>query len=86
LEVRHARWGYALLVLLAYVWLLGGVVSGGLPMTALLAFLALPLSVQAARLLWRHAAQPQRLGDAIKLTIAAMLAHGMLLSLGLILG
>ena len=86
LEVRHARWGYALLIVLAYVWLLVGVMSGWLPMAALLACLALPLSVQAARLLWRHAAQPQRLGDAIKLTIVAMLAHGMLLSLGLILG
>lgn len=86
LEVRHARWGYALLVSLAYVWLLVGVVSGWLPRAVLLAFLALPLSVQAARLLLRHAAQTRQLGDAIKLTIVAMLAHGMLLSLGLILG
>jgi 1,4-dihydroxy-2-naphthoate octaprenyltransferase len=86
LEVRHARWGYALLIVLAYVWLLVGVMSGGLPTAVLLAFLALPLSVQAARLLWRHAAQPQRLGDAIKLTIVAMLAHGALLSMALFMG
>lgn len=33
----------------------------------------------------QHAAQPQMLGDAIKLTIAAMLAHGALMSLGLVL-
>jgi 1,4-dihydroxy-2-naphthoate octaprenyltransferase len=85
LEVQHARWGYALIVALAYAWLPACVVLGWLPKGALLAFLALPLSVQAARLLLQHAAQPQQLGDAIKLTIGAMMAHGALLSLGLIL-
>jgi 1,4-dihydroxy-2-naphthoate octaprenyltransferase len=35
--------------------------------------------------LFLHAQQPQQLGEAIKLTIAAMLAHGTLLSLALIL-
>ena len=86
LDVRQACWGYALIVLLAYVWLLAGVLSGWIPVFALLACLALPLSVRAAFLLFRHAAQPQHLGEAIKLTIGAMLVHGALLSLGLILG
>jgi 1,4-dihydroxy-2-naphthoate octaprenyltransferase len=86
LPVQQARWGYVLIVLLAYVWLLLSVSLGRLPMLVLLALFALPLSVQAARLLLRHAAQPQQLGDAIKLTIAAMITHGALLSLGLILG
>jgi 1,4-dihydroxy-2-naphthoate octaprenyltransferase len=86
LDVRHARWGYVLIVALAYAWLLAGVSLGWLPMMALLALLALPLNIKAARLLLKHAAQPQQLGDAIKLTIAAMMAHGVLLSLGLILG
>lgn len=85
LEVSQARWGYVLIVALAYGWLLLSVFMGWLPMPALLALLALPLSIKAARLLLRHAAQPQRLGDAIKLTIGAMLAHGALLSLALIL-
>jgi 1,4-dihydroxy-2-naphthoate octaprenyltransferase len=86
LTVHHARWGYVLIVALAYLFLLGSVALGCLPLCALLALLALPLSVKAARLLVRHAAQPQKLGDAIKLTIGAMMAHGTLLSLGLILG
>ncbi|HXU93814.1 MAG TPA: prenyltransferase [Gallionella sp.] len=86
LDVQHARWGYALIVLMAYAWLLLAVLLSWLPVKALLALLALPLSVKAARLLLRHAAQPRQLGDAIKLTIAAMMAHGALLSLGLILG
>jgi 1,4-dihydroxy-2-naphthoate octaprenyltransferase len=86
LPVQKARWGYVLIVALAYVWLLSGVLLGWLPVLALLALLALPLSVQAARLLLRHATQPQQLGGAIKLTITALMAHGALLVCGLILG
>jgi 1,4-dihydroxy-2-naphthoate octaprenyltransferase len=85
LDVQQARWGYVLIVTLAYAWLLSSVVLGWLPVQALLALLALPLSVKAARLLLRHAAQPQQLGDAIRLTISGMLAHGVLLSLALLM-
>jgi 1,4-dihydroxy-2-naphthoate octaprenyltransferase len=85
LQVQQARWGYVLIVALSYIWLLVSVALGWLPLLALLALFALPLSAQAARLLLRHAAQPQQLGDAIKLTIAAMMVHGTLLSLALIL-
>jgi 1,4-dihydroxy-2-naphthoate octaprenyltransferase len=86
LDVRQARWVYVLIVLFAYAWLLVGILSGWIPVYALLACLALPLSVRAAFLLFRHAAQPHQLGEAIKLTIGAMLVHGVLISLGLILG
>ena len=58
-----------------------GLVANACPV----ALLALPLSVQAARLLLHHAAQPQQLGEAIKLTIGAMMVHGTLLSLAFIL-
>ena len=86
LPVQHARWGYVLILLLAYLWLLFAVAIGRLPVLALSALLAMPLSINAARLLLRHAAQPQQLGGAIKLTIAALMVHGALLALGLILG
>jgi 1,4-dihydroxy-2-naphthoate octaprenyltransferase len=86
LPVQQARWGYALIAAAAYLWVVAAVALGMLPLSALLVLLALPLSLQAARQLLRHAAQPQQLGGAIKLTIAAMLAHGALLSIGLILG
>ncbi|GAB4118859.1 MAG: 1,4-dihydroxy-2-naphthoate polyprenyltransferase [Sideroxydans sp.] len=85
LEISKARWGYALIVTLAYLWLVAGVLLGWLPVLALLALFALPLSIKAARELLQHAAQPQQLADAIKLTIGAMMAHGALLSLALIL-
>ncbi len=85
LEVQQVRWGYLLIVVLAYGWLLLSVALGWLPMLSLLALLALPLSVKAARQLLRHAGAPQQLAGAIKLTIAAMLLHGALLSLALTL-
>jgi len=85
LDVRHARWGYALIAVAAYIWVTGAVVFGALPPWALLSLLAAPISFGAVRQLFLHAQQPQQLGEAIKLTIAAMLAHGTLLSLALIL-
>jgi len=85
LDVPQARWGYVLIVLLAYLWLIMSVALGGLPMSALAALLALPLSVMAAHILLRHASEPQQLGGAIKLTIAAMLLHGALLSLAILM-
>jgi 1,4-dihydroxy-2-naphthoate octaprenyltransferase len=85
LDVRKARWGYVVIVALSYIWLMLSVVLGWLPLWVLAAFLALPLSVKAARLLFRHAAQPQQLGDAIKATIGAMMVHGTLLSLAMII-
>ncbi len=85
LPVRNARWGYVLILSLSYIWLLLGVLLGWLPSLALLVLLALPFGVKAACLLFRHVARPQQLGDAIKLTIGAMMAHGALLSLALVL-
>lgn len=86
LEVRQARWGYVLIALAAYGWVIAAVSFGALPPWVLLSLLAAPVSLKAARQLLRHAAQPQRLADAIRQTIAAMLVHGALLSFGLILG
>ncbi|MFZ2302620.1 MAG: prenyltransferase [Gallionella sp.] len=84
LEVRHARWGYLLIALFAYGWLIVATAFGALPLWALLGLLAAPLSLNAAWQLLRHAAQPQQLGGTIRMTIAAMLLHGALLSLGLL--
>lgn len=86
LEVRQARWGYVLIALAAYGWVIAAVSFGALPPWVLLSLLAAPISLKAARQLLRHAQQPQHLVGAIRQTIAAMLVHGALLSFGLILG
>lgn len=83
LGVKRAPWGYLLMVLLAYGLVLAEVVTGTLPAMALLALLPLPLSLVAARQLFRYAATPRHLVPAIRLTILAMLTHGALLSIAI---
>ncbi len=84
LSPARARWGFVPIALSAYGWLVMAVLQGWLPAAALSGLLALPLSAMAARQLFIHADQPQRLGGAIRLTIAAMLLHGAALSLALL--
>jgi 1,4-dihydroxy-2-naphthoate octaprenyltransferase len=78
-----ARYGYAAIVALTYAILAVAVAARILPWPALLAALAAPLSLLALAGLWRHAAAPAKLEPAIKLTIAAALAHGLLATLAL---
>lgn len=85
LQPEHARWGYVLIALLAYGWLIGAIALGGLPGATAIALPTAILSALAARDLLRWAQHPAKLASAIKLTIAAALSHGMLLSAGLLL-
>lgn len=81
----RARWGYLLLVLLAHAWVCLLILTGiGSPWLGL-ALLSAPLSLLAASGLIRHAATPIHLRPAIRLTLLAMTAHALLLSLGLLL-
>jgi 1,4-dihydroxy-2-naphthoate octaprenyltransferase len=80
----RARWGYAAVAATAYFWLMIAVFAGPLPGWSLVALLTAIASALAARELWRYAAQPARLAGGIKLTIAAALAHGLLLSAALL--
>jgi len=76
----RARWGYVLLVLASYAWLVGMIASHRLPLWSALAGAAAPLHFVAARELLRHAAQPHLLTAPIRLTISAALAFGALLT------
>ena len=85
LSPRQARWGYPILASASYGWVAGATLLGMLPGPALLALLSAPLSVLAARELWRHTDQPSLLAPAIRQTIAAACLHGALLSLSLLI-
>ena len=80
---RRAAWLYLAVAVLAHGWLLAMVWAGVLPPTALWAWLATPLALVAGTLLLRHGAQPARLRPALVLGIAAVLVHGVALSLGI---
>ncbi len=80
-----ARWGYPLIAVLAMMWLVAQVGRGSLPSTAAIACLSLLFSLKAARVLMAHAAEPEALEPAIKLTIAAANLHGIALAIALAL-
>ena len=86
LGAARARWGYATLAALAGLWILGCVAGGALPPLALLALAPLAFSGAAARVLWPNAARPAELRPALKLTILAAVAHGLVLCAALALG
>ncbi len=75
---------YPLLAAFAGVWLLYFIAIGNLPVQALLAAVPLIFSARAAWILHQFAATPVKLLPAIKLTIAAMLSHALLLTLVMI--
>ena len=83
LGLAASRWGYALIAALAYGWVLLMVVLGHLPPPALVSLLPAAASLVALRDLWKHAAAPQSLAAAIKLTILGTSVHGLLLALSL---
>ncbi|MBA3031913.1 MAG: prenyltransferase [Gammaproteobacteria bacterium] len=81
LGVARARWGYVAIAALAYGWPMLMVLLGELPETALIALLPALASLMAARQLWSGAGQPATLIPALKLTILAASAHGLLLAI-----
>jgi len=75
-----AKWGYLLIAILAYGWLVAMVSADHLPQKCAAAALTLVLSFRAGRDLIAHATTPGELGKAIKLTIAAANVHGLVLA------
>jgi 1,4-dihydroxy-2-naphthoate octaprenyltransferase len=55
---------------------------GALPHAVATVLLA-PVSLAAAALLWRHAAEPRRLRTALALAVAAANLHGLAMAAGL---
>jgi hypothetical protein len=61
LAPHQARWGYVVIGVAAYSWLIGAVLAGLLPARALLVLLAALPSALAARELLHHATEPRAL-------------------------
>lgn len=78
-----AKWGYLLIAILAYGWLVAMVANGQLPQKAGAAALTLVFSFAAARELIAHASEPAELAPAIRRTIIAANLHGLALAAAL---
>ncbi len=81
-----AKWGYLLIAIVAYAWLVAMVAGNHLPRQAAAAALTLVVSFSTARHLIAHAAQPAELAPALKLTILAANLHGLVLAAALAFG
>ena len=80
---ERARWVYLIVAAAAYLWLAVAVVSGRLPALVLVALLPAILSFRAGANLLKYVTRPRQLEPAIKMTIAAASAHGLLLAAAL---
>lgn len=72
------------LMLLAYGWLVGGVLMLYHPQQALWGLVSLPVSLAANTLLWVAVFRPQHAPLAWQLTVAAALLHGLGMAAGLV--
>ena len=75
-----AKWGYLLIAIAAYAWLIAMVAIEWLPQKSAAAAMTVALSFPAGRDLLEYASQPGELAPAIKRTIVAALVHGVLLA------
>ncbi|WP_414197717.1 prenyltransferase [Pseudomonas sp. F1_0610] len=80
---QRARWGYLIITAFGYCVLALLIGINYLPYWAGLGFLALPFSLMAGIQLLKFAEQPQHLLKGIQCTIVGLMAHGVLLSVGL---
>ena len=77
---QAAKWGYLVIALLAYAWLVLMVGRELLPQKAAAAAFTLVVSFNAAKRLIDHADEAGELAPAIRQTIAAACVHGLILT------
>jgi 1,4-dihydroxy-2-naphthoate polyprenyltransferase len=77
---QAAKWGYLLIAIAAYAWLVAMVANDVLPQKTAAAALTLAISFPAGRDLLEYAETPAELEPAIKRTIVAALLHGLILA------
>lgn len=85
LPTHISRWGYWLISGLAWLLILVYISIGLLPSLSIISLLPIVLSSYAGKVLFRNSDQPKNLEIAIKFTLLAMLLHGGLLTLSLLL-
>jgi len=78
-----APWGYLVIGLMSYVWLLLAVVASWLPVFSLVGVISLPLTLLAAQDLFRNRYHQEKLAPAIRLTLMAAILQGVVISIAL---
>ncbi len=81
-----SRYLYAAIMLLPFVFVILLVGGREISFLIMLSFIALPLAFKAIRIQWREYLNHEGIVPAQASTIQTLVAHGLLLSLGLVLG
>jgi len=82
---RISRALYCLIMMLGFLSVLFLISVVGFSYLIMLTFMAFPLTLKAMRILWKEYLSHERIIPAQALTIETLIAHGFLLSIGLIL-
>ena len=82
---KLSRYPYCIIMLAAFIAVIFLIGILGLTYLTMLSFIAFPLAFKAMKILWREYLSYEGLIPAQALTIQTLIAHGVLLSLGLIL-
>ena len=83
MDRQVAKWGYLLIAIVAYAWLVLTVANDWLPQKSAAAALTVALSFPAGRDLIEYADEPENLATAVKRSLIAVLAHGVVLAIAL---
>jgi 1,4-dihydroxy-2-naphthoate octaprenyltransferase len=83
LDRQVAKWGYLLIAIVAYAWLVLTVANDWLPQKSAAAALTVALSFPAGRDLLEYADDPPSLDPAVRRSLAAALIHGTVLAAAL---
>ena len=82
---KLSRYPYCVIMLAAFIAVIFLIGIVGLTYLTMLSFIAFPLAFKAMKILWREYLSYEGLIPAQALTIQTLIAHGVLLSLGLVL-
>ena len=85
LGLGHSRYLYCVIMSMAFVFVFFLIGVAGFSYLIMLSFMAFPLALRAMRILWREYLSHERTIAAQALTIQTLIAHGLLLSLGITL-
>ena len=83
MDRQVAKWGYLLIAIVAYAWLVLTVANDWLPQKSAAAALTVALSFPAGRDLIEYADDPPSLAPAVRRSLAAVLIHGTVLAAAL---
>lgn len=81
-----SRYAYCAMMIAAFASIIFIIAGGDVSFLTMFSFIAFPLALKAMRILWREYLSHEGIVPAQALTIQTLIAHGLLLTLGIFMG